>query len=175
MAHRHKNDTKPWNMLHSLSSLDSPRVTGRGRSHRSSIVEQQIQNLEDSEYFFGQYKKKLRDGTTRTYKLSDILQDYANASDAISSDQKHIKDKAESLRISRNKLNQSVNLNSTFKDSFSLEKIKEPVLKSNFLLDSQRTNYESRNQGQNIENIIKSKKIGKYESCHSLIGNENKE
>ena len=40
IAHKHRNETKPWNMMHSLSSFDSPRFTGRQRSHRNSVVEQ---------------------------------------------------------------------------------------------------------------------------------------
>ena len=38
-----------------------------------------MQNLQDTESFLGEYKKKLKDGSTKTYRLSEILKDYEDA------------------------------------------------------------------------------------------------
>lgn len=74
-----KHDVKQCNILHTISSNGSPG--GRNKSQRNSINEQKLLNLENTEYFFGEYKKKFKDGTTKSYKLSDILKDYENPND----------------------------------------------------------------------------------------------
>ena len=69
--------------MSSISSLDpSPcanQLTRRNSIASSDLNNQKMQNLLDSQNFLGEYKKKLKDGTTKTYRLSEMLKDYEDA------------------------------------------------------------------------------------------------